>query len=266
LTTRAKIEAEQADDARKIAEHESTLALRGVQTKQAEAGIARANRPAPPLPPLSGGPGTVYRDRNDPATILAENPPLPPRPATPRPYPVGRPGTEILDPNDPSKVLHTTPPLPPRQPAVGKTTVADKKFDISQAANQAISEHPELDLSIIKENVMNPRYFTDWEPQKRADVSLEIQRRIDAKKTPKTGGTSQERLAAAVEAGTFEAGTLFGPKKATGPAGAGPKATPEPAATGKTFPRSRLGEYANANSMSVPQAEAALAKLGYTIN
>jgi hypothetical protein len=44
LTTRAKIEAEQADDARKIAEHESTLALRGVQTKQAQAGIDREAR------------------------------------------------------------------------------------------------------------------------------------------------------------------------------------------------------------------------------
>jgi hypothetical protein len=173
LATRAKIEAEQADDARKQLESTARIG-------QYEAATARSNRPFAP--------------RNPPVVIPGRDVPLSPeveeqrnrmRPPQ-RPIPQ-IPGRDVpLPPDVEDQRVRMRPPQ--RGPAGGKVTVTDKKFDIAQGANQAISEHPELDLSIIKENVMNPRYFTDWEPQKRADVSLEIQRRMDDKAKAKPTG------------------------------------------------------------------------------
>ena len=277
LTTRAKIEEQRMEEARKREESAALISYR-------RAAEARANRPLtprnPPAPPSTYEAQLVReRESTDPAVRENAQRELDKLKAKSARVPGSQ--QQIIDQlaaahmaeGDPEDVARdkavieyakayrtkteaTAAGIPVDKARVGQigastasittgTGLKSRGAQVKAAADKATADEKKQDPKLAKQNVLDPRFYVDWDQQLRSEVAAEIQRRIDK---PKTAGASSL-------AGQFPL-----------PGGAAPKPIPAPAATGKTFPRSRLGEYANTNNISVPQAEAALAKLGYTIN
>lgn len=241
LTTRAKIEAEQAKEARE--KEESAAAISSHRAAE-----ARANRPfASPRPvaPPATYEAKLVRDLESPdpavrANAKAELDQLKAKPAR-------APGSQqqIIDQlaaahmaeGDPEEVARdkavieyakqyrtkteaTAAAIPVNAARVGQigastasistgTGIKSRSNEVKRSADKAIADEKTQDPKLAVKNVLDPRFYSDWDQQMRSEVAAEIQRRMDAKKTPKAGG-ALDTLAEGIRAGT-----LFTPKGGT---------------------------------------------------